>query len=244
VILRELTGCTPAFLLLAIMQLIGALYGAAPGVLTAICVGTAAAVAPRFLSIGLERWWLLTVLAATASLAGVALPMFAERTQWGMLLLPLIAGSVACIIAVARSGGAPQCASCKRGLKDISFECPRCGQVVCERSCWNYQSSRCRACELNQVPILSSDSSWWERNLGRRIPKGKCQICLTSATSADLRACQQCARPYCRGCWDASNGQCVHCFWTVRELPARLQRYVLRVDSPTRSTRRVRPRAG
>jgi hypothetical protein len=244
VTLREVTACAPAFLALALGQLIGALYGPVPGVLLAIGLGVAASVAARFLALGLERWWALTLLAAGSSACGVALPMFAERTQWGMLLFPVIAGSIACIIALALSGGAPRCASCNRAMKETSFECPRCGQTVCDQSCWNFQSSRCRACEQNKVPILSREPAWWERNLGRRIPKGKCQICLTTAVEADLRACQQCARPYCRDCWDASNGQCVHCLWTAAELPARLQRYLLPYDSPTRSTRRVRPRAG
>jgi hypothetical protein len=242
--LRDLTVCAPAFMLLALAQLIGALHRPALGLLSAIAVGVAAALAPMFLTVRLERWWILTLLAASSSLGGVALPMFAERPQWGMLLFPAIAGSIACIIGLVRSGGSRHCASCNRAMKDVSFECPRCGQTVCDQSCWNYQSSRCRDCEQNKVPILSSDAAWWERNLGCRIPKGKCQICLATAEVADLRACQQCARPYCRDCWDASNGQCGHCFWTARDLPARLQRYVLRYDSPTRSTRRVPPRAG
>jgi hypothetical protein len=239
--LGELTACAPAFLALALGQLIGALYGPASGVLLAIGVGMTAALAPRFLAVGLERWGLLTLLAASASACGVALPMFAERTQWGLLLFPAIAGSIACIFALARTGGAPRCASCNRAMKDASFECPRCGQTVCDQRCWNFQTSRCLACEKNKVPILTGDPAWWERNLGRRIPKGKCQICLATAEGADLRACEQCARPYCRNCWDASNGQCAHCLWTARELPARLLRYLLPNDSPTR---RVRPPAG
>ena len=242
--LRELTACAPAFLVLALLQLIAALYGPAPGVLLAMGVGIASCLVPRYLSVGLERWWAITLLAASSSACGIVLPMFAERTQWGMLLFPAIAGSLACIIALARSGGAPRCASCNRAMKDTSFECPRCGQTVCDQSCWNFQSSRCRACEQNKVPILGGPPAWWERNLGRRIPKGKCQLCPAPAEEADLRACQQCARPYCRNCWDASTGQCVHCLWTVPELPARLHRYLLLSDSPTRSTRRVRPRAG
>jgi hypothetical protein len=240
VTLGEFTACAPVFLVLALMQLLGALYGPAAGVLMAVGVGAAASLAPRYARLGYEQWWLLTLLAAAASACGVALPMFVtDRPQWGMLLFPAVAGSLACIIALARSGGAVRCGSCHRAMKGGSFECPRCGTTVCDRSCWNFQSSRCRACEENHVPIFTADPAWWERNLGRRIPKGRCQLCLTAAGEADLRDCQQCGRSYCRSCWDASNGQCGHCLWSVRELPARLQRYVLQYDSPTRSTRRT-----
>ncbi|MEO8367743.1 MAG: hypothetical protein ABI806_00900 [Candidatus Solibacter sp.] len=237
-------ACVPAFLVLALAQLIGALYGPVAGVLVAFAVGVAAFLAPRTLSAELEQWWAVTLLAASSSAFGIALPMFAERPQWGMLLFPVIAGSVACLIALMRTSTAPRCASCDRTIKGGSFACPRCGQTVCDQSCWNFQTSRCSACEEQKVQVLGGDTAWWERNVGRRIPKGKCQICHTVAEEADLRACQECARPYCRGCWDASNGQCSHCLWTVRELPAALRRFVMPYDSPTRSTRRVRPRTG
>ena len=236
----EFIACAPVFLVLALLQLLAALYGPASGAAAAGAVGVATALAPRFVAVGLDRWSALTLLAASSSAFGVLLPLFAgDRPQWGMTLFPAIAGSVTCILSLLRSGGAPRCTSCRRPMKDTSFECPRCGQTVCDRSCWDFQGCRCRACEENHVPILTSDPAWWERNFGRRIPKGRCQLCLTVAAEADLRDCRQCGRSYCRGCWDASNGQCGHCLWTVPELPVRLQRYVLRYDSPTRSTRRT-----
>lgn len=237
--MREVTACIPAFFLLTLVQLIGALYGAAAGALAAAAVGVAASFAPRWFALSRDGCLAVTILAVSTSACGVLLPLSSAPPKWGMLLFPAIAGSMAAVISLSRAGTSQRCACCNRPVKGGSFDCPRCGQTVCDRSCWNFQSSRCRSCEERHVPILSSDAGWWDRNLGRRVRQGRCQVCHTSAAETDLRVCQQCGRPACRACWDASNGQCTHCLWVVRELPASLQKFVLRYESPVRATRRT-----
>lgn len=241
---RAWAAAGPLFFLLALIQLVGAFSSPGVGVVTAGATGSCAAWILRRSGVVVESWWAAPLLAGAASLAGVALPMFSETPQWGMLLFPVVAASAASLIAFVRPASGPRCSSCNRSLQQGTFDCPRCGLTVCDQDCWNYQSSRCRACETGKVPILPPDPAWWERNLGRRIARGRCQHCLAGADAADLRACHECARTYCRDCWDANNGQCAHCAWVIRELPPALHRYVLRYDPPPSATRRVRPRTG
>jgi hypothetical protein len=241
---RTRSVAVPLFFLLALIQLVGGFSGSGGGPAAAVLAGSGAAWILRRSGIGVESWWPAPLLAGASTLTGVALPMLSDTPRWSMLLFPVIAASAASLIALIRPASEPLCSGCNRRLRGGTFDCPRCGVTVCDQDCWNYQASRCRACEAGNVPILPPDAVWWERNLGRRIARGKCQHCLAGAETADLRACHECARTYCRDCWDANNGQCAHCAWVIRELPAALHRYVLRYDPPPSATRRVRPRTG
>jgi hypothetical protein len=241
---RSWAAVVPLFFFLMLIELVSALSSPGAGAGAAGASGLATAWILRRSGIGGEAWWSAPLLAGSAALAGILLPLFSETPRWSMLLFPVIAASAAGLLSFSRPGNEPRCGLCNRPLKGGTFDCPRCGVTVCDQDCWNYQGSRCRACDAGTVPILPADPGWWERNLGRRIARGKCQHCLAPAETADLRACHECARTFCRACWDSNNGQCAHCSWVVRELPSALRRYVLRFDPPPSATRRVRPRTG
>ena len=117
-----------------------------------------------------------------------------------------------------------RCNLCNRRLaaQDLTFRCPRCSQQVCEETCWNFEHRRCELCLEQRVPILPIETSWWLRVAGPHSPQGRCQICLTAADHADLRACPKCRRLQCRDCWDFSNGECDRCGAALPELPAAL----------------------
>ena len=126
-----------------------------------------------------------------------------------------------------------RCALCtvRLGPHSLTFQCPRCGLAVCEKSCWNFESLRCRLCDQNRVPIFSANGRWWDRNFGKPTTHGSCQLCRESPDKAELRSCGRCGRAYCRSCWDYQNGHCRRCNWCVAELPERLLAYL----SPTQS---------
>src|SRR5262249_20589858 len=117
------------------------------------------------------------------------------------------------------------------------FDCPRCGKLVCEQGCWNFESCRCRECEESNVPLLRAERSWWDRQTGPRVRQGRCQLCLTQAEKTDLRTCRRCGRLYCRSCWDVANGQCRSCLWTIPGIPDRARKYLIPEETTGRAMR-------
>jgi hypothetical protein len=160
---------------------------------------------------------------------GVALVYFAMPAQEIYLwFAPLLALAFSGILVAAQRVGSKLCGLCGRRLRGhVAFECPRCGLTVCDHTCWVFELSRCKLCEQNRVPIFLQDGRWWDRQLGPKVKYGRCQLCQSPAEEVDLRPCRKCGRTQCRACWDAANGQCSRCRWTIEDLPDSLRRYVL-----------------
>ncbi len=173
---------------------------------------------------------LLGLLAAFASLL-VNAGIHPAPLQWFSAPLTLLAS--AATVFVQNLNG-KRCGLCNRriGRAEVTFTCPRCALVVCDDSCWSYEFRRCAMCLENRVPALPMQRSWWDRLLGPQSAQGRCQICMASAESADLRACGKCRRAQCRDCWDYNNGECSRCGWVIPDLPATLRMVVANTDSP------------
>src|SRR5262249_47144787 len=178
---RSLLTTIACFLFCAFLQFGGTLV-TFPWVLVAggICAAVFLSLL-RFFEVELPRSWLPVPLASGASLAGVAAG-FASGDHEPMLWWAVaIAGAVALLSWLVGSGLGQRCHLCNRWLRRsvVSFECPRCGFVVCER-CWEFDHLRCRLCKQNHVPAFSPDARWWDQHLGVRAAHGRCQICLTT----------------------------------------------------------------
>lgn len=173
--------------------------------------------------------WLRVVLPVGASTGGAAAGFLSGRNEAMVWWAPAVAGAAALVWWVVSNGLGQRCHLCNRWLRRsvVSFECPRCGFVVCER-CWEFDHLRCRLCKQNHVPVFSPDARWWDQHLGARAIHGRCQICLTTGDQVDLRSCGRCRRQQCRECWDNANGECSRCHWLVDDLPATLRPYMLK----------------
>ena len=183
----------------------------------------------RFFEVDLENLWVKVAMPAVGILGGTALCYFAGLGSFQplMWLGPIITALLAAAVLLISRARGKQCSLCNDNLgKDVSFCCPRCSLVVCERKCWNFEHSRCALCEQNHVPILPTDSRWWDQRVGPRTSHSQCQLCKTPAATADLRGCGKCGRPHCRDCWDFSNGQCTRCGWVIPDLPESLKPYM------------------
>ena len=183
----------------------------------------------HFFEVDLGKLWLKAALPAFAIASGTAVDFFAGLGTFHPLMwlcAPLTAAITAAILLIA-TARRKRCSLCNTNLGgDVSFACPRCGLVVCERKCWNFEHSRCALCEQNHVPVLPMEGRWWDQRLGPRSGHGQCQLCKTAAGEADLRACGKCGRPHCRDCWDFSNGQCTRCGWVIPDLPESLKPFM------------------
>ena len=78
----------------------------------------------------------------------------------------------------------------------------------------------------NGVPVLPHDGRWWDQNFGPRVNRGRCQVTMEDAETADLRACPKCGRLQSVSAWDLGNGECARCDWVVEDLPAPLARFI------------------
>ena len=140
---------------------------------------------------------------------------------------PVIGGLETALILWWRTRGSQRCGLCNSRIAgEVSFTCPRCGLIVCERSCWDFEKLRCRLCVQNRVPVFPPDGRWWNQNFGAATPYGRCSLCQTGAESTELRNCPNCGRPQCRDCWDDANGTCSRCRWRLAALPERLKAYL------------------
>ncbi len=122
---------------------------------------------------------------------------------------------------------ARRCSLCNGRLTGkVSFPCPRCGLMVCEAKCWDFERLRCRLCVQNQVPVFPPEGRWWDRMFGPATQYGRCQLCQATGQDSELRNCPSCGRPQCRQCWDDANGVCARCKWVVSALPEALKGYM------------------
>jgi hypothetical protein len=213
---------------LAFLQLMACLWTPAAGVACGALLPLLFLGILRFFEIEAEQPWLRIGLPAISSAAGV-LVVFAGSagTPPYLWFAPLLAALVAAAVVMLERQRSSVCGLCNRRIgRGVAFACPRCGLLVCERQCWDFEHCRCRLCEQNRVPILPPDGRWWDRHLGARAPYGRCQICMATAADADLRPCGRCGRPQCRSCWDYANGQCSRCRWLAEDLPPQLREYM------------------
>jgi len=214
---------------LIFLQLVVALTVPLAGLFCGILISLVAFGLFRFFEVEFTSPWWPAVLPAAMSLLGIVI-LFASRSGAPLYLwfAPLLAALTSGAIAVIRNLDSRRCSLCNRRIGgDVAFTCPRCGMLVCESKCWDFERCRCRLCEQNRVPILPSELRWWDRHFGARSPLGRCQVCAATAQAADLRVCAKCGRPQCRSCWDYTNGQCSRCQWIVADLPAPLKEYVM-----------------
>lgn len=172
-----------------------------------------------------QKWWLpplCFMVVLLASLGIVALIRPVRPAEW-FIALVLFAAMPASNMAVRMTRR--RCALCRRRLGPhlITFSCPRCGLEVCDDICWDFERRRCRLCAENHVPLLPSQSQWWDRQLGSASHQGRCHLCMALPEEAELRCCAHCHRPQCRDCWDQMNGECGRCGWVIPELPDSLR---------------------
>ena len=228
---RTIASLLACSFVLLLLQLLALLVGPVSGLVAAVGLAPVSMLLLRFFQTELRPEWIAVVLPASCGLVAVVIFFLSEPGQppylWFAPLLTLAGSWATSGIDRRRSR---RCGLCNRRLgRGLSFTCPRCGLLVCDHSCWVFESSRCQLCEQNKVPIFPPDGRWWDRQFGPRTEHGRCQLCLTPAADADLRACRKCGRAQCRDCWDAVNGQCSRCKWTVEELPEVLRQYMLAV---------------
>jgi len=164
----------------------------------------------KFYEVELGRWCLILLAPALAVMAGVASVEAASPDLFVCLFAALSAFALSAIVSVRLFSARRSCALCNSSITScqLAFRCPRCGMVVCEKTCWKFDSLRCQLCYQNRVPIFPADSRWWDQNFGKSSRQGRCQLCLTSPVNLDLRLCGRCGRPYCRACWGHQNGCC------------------------------------
>ena len=224
---RTVSSLIACGFVLTLLQLMAILISPVVGVVCGILVAGVGAFLFRFFQLELAAKSVAVAFSPGASLLGVLVVFLSKPDEplyiWLASVLALLTSLAIAGVHRLRSR---RCALCNRRLgSELAFACPRCALLVCD-NCWVFESSRCRLCEQNKVPIFPPDARWWDRQLGPRTEHGRCQLCLAPAAEADLRPCRKCGRPQCRDCWDAVNGQCSRCKWTIEELPESLRPYV------------------
>lgn len=218
----------PAGFLLGVMQLAAASAGGSLGALLgAFVLGFAVIPLVRLFDVPATEPWLLPLLAACASAAGVA--MLSHLPAGVMAMCPVLAASTAWLFASLRDRASVRCEQdgCHKTVpsaRDL-VKCPRCSLETCVE-CWNPIRTRCRSCEEHGVPILPMSTAWWTANFKNVVKIGKCESCLQPGN--DLPRCEKCGTPQCRECWDSNNAQCVRCGWAPPELPHALEPHVRR----------------
>ncbi len=223
---------------LVLVQLLAAFINSYVGAVCGLVLPFLALGLLWFFQIELQQIWAAIVLPTAASVIGIALAFFSQANATQILwLAPLLACAASAAIVGVQRLQSRRCGLCNRRLgSGVTFACPRCELLVCD-SCWVFERTRCQLCEQNHVPIFTPDGRWWDKQLGPRTPHGRCQLCMRPAEEADLRACRHCGRPQCRDCWDANNGQCSRCQWTMEDLPETLKAYVITATAPAKDAR-------
>lgn len=168
--------------------------------------------------------WVPALLCALIVLAAAATSALVLHPGFAIWFAPLLAAASCATAAALLQRNSRRCALCNRGLatQNLTFQCPRCHQVVCEESCWSFEHRRCSLCLEQRVPLLSNIESWWLRVTGPRSTYGRCSVCLGGPEQLELHLCPQCRRPQCRECWDFHNGECQRCGAALPELPSAL----------------------
>ena len=215
---------------MAVVQLLSALISPEAAVGGGFAVGLLAVGVAKFFHAEFENRWAIVLVALLGSVAGVGLALAAgvSGPPWMLALAPPLAMVAAGALQLGKGGGGRRCGLCERRVSGPRFDCPRCGLLVGEQCCWVHERLRCRLCEQNEVPVFPADGRWWDRNFGPRLDRGRCQITMEDAQTADLRGCPRCGRPQSRMAWDLHNGECARCGWVVEDLPERLAPYMLR----------------
>jgi hypothetical protein len=239
---RTIAAILACSFLLVLLQLVILLVHPIAGVVCGAVLAFLSLLLLKFFQIELPQQWARVLVPTGSSTLAVAIVFFAKPGQEVYLwFAPLLALLVSGIIVAAQHFGSRRCGLCGRRLRGrVAFPCPRCGMTVCDHTCWAFESSRCKLCEQNRVPIFTPDGRWWDRQLGPKMQHGRCQLCQTPASDTDLRACRKCGRPQCRDCWDAANGQCSRCQWTIEDLPDTLRPYILTTSNEQRVSVRSR----
>ncbi|HEX3437320.1 MAG TPA: hypothetical protein VHT24_11180 [Pseudacidobacterium sp.] len=213
--------------------LVATLAGFAALAVAVILIGAASPFLVQALDMPSRPWWLLPTSLTAALLAalGVVVAIHQVSAEWW--ILPFVLFAVISGTSILSNMTKHRCALCHRrlGPHAITFGCPRCGLEVCDDSCWSFEHRRCRMCEENHVPILPSQSQWWDRYLGPRVQQGRCQLCMASPEQSDLRGCGHCHRPQCRDCWDQNNGECSRCGWVMPNLPEPLKTFAVHIPA-------------
>jgi hypothetical protein len=213
-------------------QFLASLFGLAAALVTAGVLGWAGAWAALLLELPFDRVWQIPVLMGGSAAMGFGVAfavLHVNRLMW--LAVPMASLSSLAFFA-AHLLCRRRCALCARrlGPHALTFRCPRCGLLVCDETCWNFQERRCQLCLRNQVPLLSRSGQWWDRAFGPRATCGRCQLCMIGHNHADLRYCGRCRRPQCWDCWDHVNGECARCGWTAPGLPDSLSQVITGVN--------------
>lgn len=172
--------------------------------------------------------WIAVAPPFVAGAVGVGLWAVAKPGMDPLYWLgPVVAAAVAAGIVYWQSRDERRCALCSSRLgSTIAFPCPRCGMLVCEAKCWDFERVRCQLCVQNAVPLFPPKKQWWDQNVGLTTKQGKCQRCQVGPEEAELRTCPKCGRPQCLECWDDANGVCTRCQWRVAALPEALKAYL------------------
>ena len=233
--IRALASILACCFFLVLLQLLAAFIGPIVGTISGAALALISLGMLKFFQVEVEQIWLAVVIPTGSSIVGVALVFFSQTGVEPLLwLAPLLACAVALGIVGIQRMNSKRCGLCNNRLGGgVTFNCPRCQLLVCD-SCWVFERTRCQLCEQNKVPIFAPDGRWWDKQLGPRTAHGRCQLCMTSAEEADLRPCRHCGRPQCRDCWDAANGQCSRCQWTIEDLPEALQAYTVGAATPAK----------
>ena len=217
-----------------VAQTIASLNGQVWALLTALIWPVLFLWVTRFFEVTFNQLWLQVTIPASAVLIGTLVAYLGGNGafEWSMWLAPLETAAVVGIAFLIGRSRNRRCSLCNSRIgRGVSFSCPRCELLVCERKCWNFDKLRCYLCEQNHVPLILGDGKWWDQRMGPRSLYGSCQLCHASAKDADLRVCGKCGRPHCRGCWDDMNGQCSRCDWSIADLPESFQPFIAKASN-------------
>ncbi len=227
-------------ILAATAQLVAARWGVIADLAGGCFCGVILLAGMRVLALETKRLYMPPIVAAAASLLGLAL----AETGSGVVYPPAVwtAPVFAALLSGAPALGivtrGARCQHCRARLRHLlSFSCPRCHLIACE-NCWQFERDRCSLCDTNHVPLFPLDFSWWQEHFGSQVQIGRCVLCLRAPDwSVAHWACGSCGHGQCRSCWDDSNGQCSRCGWNIPDLPATVNEHVAVETSPSKLKR-------
>ncbi len=215
--------------ILVLLQLVALLVHPIAGVLCGALIAVLAWLILKFFEIELQPAWTVVLLPTISSLVGVAIVFFAKAGQelyiWFASLLAL-AGSL--LIAGIGYFASKRCGLCNRRLRSrIAFNCPRCGLMVCDHSCWDFDSSRCKLCMQNGSTDLSAGWKMVGPPVGATDHPWPLPTLPGDGRRSRFARLPKVRTPAVRECWDSANGQCSRCQWAIEDLPESLRPYIL-----------------